>query len=168
MNNSTLRLFVRSIIAEAKKAKKMSSVDGRLKMIDEAGDKAALQAKINKIEEDIQEAKSIMSAIPSEINQYVDKEIIGDLMDDIKNSIVELENKKKELEEQMKGMEKPVKEAKPKKKEEIEEARFPKGTDIGKPGKGFAKIAKSAAKKYGSKEAGQKVAGAILKKVVKK
>lgn len=53
-------------------------------------------------------------------------------------------------------------------KKDIEEARFPKGTDIGKPGKGFEKIAKSAAKKYGSKEAGQKVAGAILKKVVKK
>ena len=50
----------------------------------------------------------------------------------------------------------------------MEEARFEKGEDVGKPGKGFAKIAKSAAKKYGSKEAGQKVAGAILKKVVKK
>ena len=50
----------------------------------------------------------------------------------------------------------------------MEEARFKKGTDIGKPGKGFEKIAKSAAKQYGSKEAGKKVAGAILKKVVKK
>jgi len=49
----------------------------------------------------------------------------------------------------------------------MEEARFKKGTDIGKPGKGFEKIAKSAAKQYGSKEAGKKVAGAILKKVVK-
>ena len=51
---------------------------------------------------------------------------------------------------------------------ELDEARFKKGEDVGKPGKGFAKIAKSAAKKYGSKEAGQKVAGAILKKVVAK
>ena len=57
----------------------------------------------------------------------------------------------------MKGMDKPVK-----------EARFKKGTDIGKPGKGFAKIAKSAAKQYGSEEAGKKVAGAILKKVIEK
>jgi len=48
------------------------------------------------------------------------------------------------------------------------EARFKKGTDIGKPGKGFEKIAKKAAKQYGSEEAGKKVAGAILKKVVKK
>lgn len=39
------------------------------------------------------------------------------------------------------------------------------GKDIGKPGKTFEKIAAKAAEKYGSKEAGQKVAGAILKKM---
>ncbi len=39
------------------------------------------------------------------------------------------------------------------------------GKDIGKPGKNFAKIEKSAAKEYGSKEAGEKVAGAILAKL---
>jgi len=54
------------------------------------------------------------------------------------------------------------------KEEHMDEARFKKGEDVGKPGKEFAKIAKSAAKQYGSKEAGQKVAGAILKKVVAK
>ena len=52
--------------------------------------------------------------------------------------------------------------------EELDEARFKKGEDVGKPGKGFEKIAKSAAKRYGSEEAGKKVAGAILKKVIKK
>lgn len=36
------------------------------------------------------------------------------------------------------------------------------GKDIGKPGKNFAKIVASAGKKYGSKQAGEKVAGAIL------
>lgn len=40
-----------------------------------------------------------------------------------------------------------------------------KGKDIGKPGKQFKKIAKSAGKKYGSKKAGEKVAGAVLKKL---
>ena len=55
-----------------------------------------------------------------------------------------------------------------KKSKELDEARFEKGEDVGKPGKGFAKVAKAAAKQYGSKEAGQKVAGAILKKVVAK
>jgi len=49
----------------------------------------------------------------------------------------------------------------------MDEARFEKGEDVGKPGKGFAKIVKSAAKQYGSKEAGQKVAGAVLKNVLK-
>ena len=55
-----------------------------------------------------------------------------------------------------------------KKEEELEEARFKKGEDVGKPGKGFAKVAKAAEKQYGSKEAGKKVAGAVLKKVVNK
>ena len=39
------------------------------------------------------------------------------------------------------------------------------GKDIGKPGKQFAKIAKSAAERYGSKERGEKVAGAVLAKL---
>ena len=52
--------------------------------------------------------------------------------------------------------------------DELEEARFKKGTDIGKKGKGFEKIEKSAAKRYGSEEAGKKVAGSILKKVLNK
>ena len=61
------------------------------------------------------------------------------------------------------------KKAKPMKEEEqVDEARFKKGEDVGKPGMNFAKIAKSAAAKYGSKEAGQKVAGAVLKKVLAK
>lgn len=39
------------------------------------------------------------------------------------------------------------------------------GKDIGKPGKAFAKIAADASKRYGSKESGEKVAGAILAKL---
>lgn len=42
-----------------------------------------------------------------------------------------------------------------------------KGKDIGKPGKQFKKIAKGAAKKNGSKKAGEKVAGAVLTKLRK-
>jgi hypothetical protein len=41
------------------------------------------------------------------------------------------------------------------------------GKDIGKPGKNFANIAKNAAKHYGSKKAGMRVAGAILAKLRK-
>ena len=39
------------------------------------------------------------------------------------------------------------------------------GKDLGKPGKNFDKIAASAGKEYGSKEAGERVAGSILKKM---
>lgn len=42
------------------------------------------------------------------------------------------------------------------------------GKDIGKKGKNFSKIAKKAGEKYGSKEAGNRVAGAILKKLRRK
>ena len=42
------------------------------------------------------------------------------------------------------------------------------GKDIGKPGKQFSKIATSAGKQYGSKERGEKVAGAVLSKLRKK
>jgi len=39
------------------------------------------------------------------------------------------------------------------------------GTDMGKPGKNFSKIAASAGKEYGSPEAGKRVAGAIFQKM---
>jgi len=39
------------------------------------------------------------------------------------------------------------------------------GKDIGKPGKNFSKIEASAAQRYGSKAAGQRVAGAVLAKL---
>jgi len=41
------------------------------------------------------------------------------------------------------------------------------GKDIDKPGKNFEKITDKAAKEYGSKEAGEKVAGAVLSKLRK-
>jgi hypothetical protein len=50
----------------------------------------------------------------------------------------------------------------------IEEGRFEKGEDIGEPGLNFKKIAKKAAKEYGSEESGKKVAGAILKRILRK
>ena len=42
------------------------------------------------------------------------------------------------------------------------------GGDIGKPGKGFEKVAKKAAAKYGSKEKGEKVAAAAMWKNIKR
>lgn len=56
------------------------------------------------------------------------------------------------------------------KKEDLDEAAYSakaarEGKDIGKPGKNFEKIEKSAAKEYGSEAAGKRVAGAILAKI---
>lgn len=42
-----------------------------------------------------------------------------------------------------------------------------KGKDMGKKGKNFSKIAKKAGKEYGSKEAGDKVAGFVFQKMRK-
>ena len=42
------------------------------------------------------------------------------------------------------------------------------GKNIGKPGKNFDKVADKAAKKYGSKEAGEKVAAAAMWKNAKR
>jgi len=157
MNTTVLRQIIKEAIVD------------RLKMIDEAGDKAAINAKIAKIEEDIKEAHDIKNAIPTNINHYVDPEIISDLMDDMNNSIDELEAKKKELQDQLTSMDKPVKEAKKKpsagmtKKEKSAVAKKAHaGGDIGKKGKGFEKVEKAAEKEYGSKEAGQKVAAAAM------
>jgi len=53
-------------------------------------------------------------------------------------------------------------------KEEVLSAKAGRaGKDLGKPGKSFAMIAAKAGKKYGSKESGAKVAGAILAKIRK-
>jgi len=52
--------------------------------------------------------------------------------------------------------------------ESMYEARFKKGEDVGEKGMNFKKIQKDAAKRYGSEEAGKRVAGSILKKVLKK
>ncbi len=51
------------------------------------------------------------------------------------------------------------------KSQAVKQAR--KGKDMGKPGKNFAKIAKTAGKKYGSVETGKRVAGAIFGKLRK-
>ena len=42
------------------------------------------------------------------------------------------------------------------------------GKDIGKKGRNFSKIAQNAGERYGSAEAGRRVAGAILAKLRKK
>lgn len=52
-------------------------------------------------------------------------------------------------------------------KEKKDNDKMAEGKDEGKPGKNFAKIAKKAGAKYGSKEAGERVAGAVRQKLKK-
>ena len=52
-------------------------------------------------------------------------------------------------------------------KKKVAEDEMDEGKDEGKPGKNFAKIAKSAGEKYGSKAAGERVAGAVRSKLMK-
>jgi DNA repair exonuclease SbcCD ATPase subunit len=114
MNTTTLRQIIKEAITD------------RLKMIDEAGDKAAINAKIAKIEEDIQEAQQIMSAIPENISHYAAPEIVSDLKEDLQNSIDELEAKKQELQDSLTSMDKPVKAEKPAKAKKADKKEEPK------------------------------------------
>ena len=52
-------------------------------------------------------------------------------------------------------------------KDDAKAKQVEEGKDEGKPGKNFAKIAKSAGKEYGSKAAGERVAGAVRNKLAK-
>jgi hypothetical protein len=177
MNQSALRLFVRSIITEAKEAKKAEKKETKLpkssgKLMDLKKELAALE----QYRDEIQVAKFAEKTAETEV-EFANLSKFAKELDKIKAGGVALEAS---IEEQIKVLEDKISAEKNKIKEMIglapekgqekmvDEARFKKGTDIGKPGKGFKKIAKKAAKQYGSEEAGKKVAGAILKKVVKK
>jgi len=182
MNNSALRLFVRSIIAEAKETKdkkepkksikkeeKAPKSDGKL--VDLKKELAALE----QYKDELQAAKFAEKTASTEV-EFADLAHFAKELSALKERGVELEkevdDKIAELKQKISDEKNKIKEmmglTSDKKEKVVDEARFKKGTDIGKPGKGFEKIAKSAAKRYGSEEAGKKVAGAILKKVVKK
>ena len=199
MNQSAIRLFVRSLITEAKEEKAAKLPKSSGKLMDLKKELAALE----QMKEEIQAAKFAEKTAETEVEfanlskfaKELDKIKAGGValeasidakIEELKGKIDTQKNKIKEMigMTPAPGQEKMVDEKKEKKAAgkagkikqgedfgmgigNMEEARFKKGTDIGKPGKGFEKIAKSAAKQYGSKEAGKKVAGAILKKVVK-
>ena len=182
MNQFALRMFVRSILAEAKDKKKepKKTIKKEEKAPKSSGKLVDLKkelAALKQYKDELAAAKFAEKAASTEV-EFADLKKFATELDKIKAGGVKLEQsideKIKELETKISDEKNKIKEmmgltSEKKGKEEIvDEARFKKGTDIGKPGKGFEKIAKSAAKRYGSEEAGKKVAGAILKKVVKK
>jgi len=206
MNNSKLIQLIRE------------SINDYIREIDEAGNVAALEAKMGKTKEaiDLREKKMNMDGLDEAYHDMLDKGKMKELSNEVKALKKSLAKYEKQLDKLKSKSEKSEKVEDTEEKEivdevnidenfpengpqleeialedikinesflymqklagvlsekeyneKLEEARFKKGTDIGKKGKGFAKVAKAAAKEYGSKEAGQKVAGAILKKVVK-
>jgi len=118
LNSNLVKQLIKEAIAD------------RIKMIDEAGDIAALEAKVNKVEEDIKDAMAVKTALTSMegLKYYVSPEIISDMMDDMEVSIKELQTKKKDLEDQKKAMAKntkgPKKSEKKEDKEELEESKL--------------------------------------------
>ena len=202
MNQFALRMFVRSIIAEAKenKAKKeepKKSMKKEEKAPKSSGKLVDLKKELAALEQykdELQAAKFAEKSASTEV-EFADLAKFAKELDAIKSKGIALEkqvdDKIAELKEKINSEKNKIKEMmgltsekkekmvdeekKPKAPSheetdanQVYEARFKKGTDVGEKGKNFAKIEKSAAKKYGSKEAGKKVAGAILKKVVKK
>jgi len=162
------------------------SINEYIKEIDNAGNKAALEAKIAATEGAIEKREKManMEGIDEAYHDMLDKgkmkEIGGEVkalkksLDKLKKQLDKLNSKSEPKAEVIKdepveegdamdGMENAIVP-----EIELEEARFKKGTDIGKKGKGFEKIAKAARKEYGSEEAGKRVAGAVLKKVLNK
>lgn len=154
LNSSLVKQLIKEAIAD------------RIKMIDEAGDIAALEAKIRKVEEDIKDAMAVKASLTSMegLKYYVNPEIIGDMMDDMEASIKELQTKKKDLEDQKKAMDKNAKgPKKSEKKEDKKEVNERKLTTKEKNKK--EKVVKSMKKDFGgSKSDMYAIATSVAKK----
>jgi len=179
MNNFALRMFVRSLINEAKEAKDKEPKKKEAGLPKSSGKLVDLKkelAALKTMKDELMAAKFAEKTASTEV-EFANLAKFAKELDKIKAGGIALEAS---IDEQIKALEDKISAEKNKIKEMmglvpeagqekiVDEARFKKGTDIGKKGKGFEKIEKIAAKKYGSEEAGKKVAGAILKKVVKK
>ena len=200
MTPAALKLFIHSLILEAKDKQKETKQKEETKLPKSSGKLIDLKkelAALKQMKSELEAAKFAEKTASTEV-EFASLSKFAAELDKIKTSGVALEQKMEakiqELEDKVTseknkvremigmapkaGQEKMVDEKKeqlppaPSDEEtaanQVTETRFKKGTDIGKKGKGFEKIEKTAAKQYGSKEAGKKVAGAILKKVIKK
>jgi hypothetical protein len=173
------------------------SINEYIREIDNAGNKAALEAKMTATQEaiDLRKKKMSMEGLDEAYHDMLDKGKVKELSGEVKALEKSLTKLKKQL-DKLNSKSEPKTEVKDEVIDEVDkynpennwndaevddpfnagqtdhqpmdEARFEKGTDIGKKGKGFAKVAKAAGKEYGSEEAGKRVAGAVLKKVLNK
>ena len=91
-----LRLMVKNMIAEA--------VSHRIKAIDEAGDIAANEAKIARVEQESKKAGSVKQLMEKvNLSHYIGEKLYAKVMEEMDKSINEYENARLELEEKMSG-----------------------------------------------------------------
>ncbi len=92
-----LRALVQKMIAEAKTSE-------RIKAIDEAGDIAANEAKISRIEQESKKANSVKQLMEKvNLSHYIGEKLYSKVMEEMDKSINEYEGARLELEEKMSG-----------------------------------------------------------------
>ncbi len=95
--NEKLRALVKKMIAEAKTSE-------RIKAIDEAGDIAANEAKIARIEQEAKKANSVKELLNKvNLSHYIGEKLHAKVMEEMDKSINEYEGARLELEEKMSG-----------------------------------------------------------------
>jgi len=91
-----LRLMVKKMIAEA--------VSHRIAQIDEAGDIAANEAKMARIEQEAKKANSVKGLMEKiNLSHYLGEKLYAKVMEEMDKSIQEYEGARLELEEKMSG-----------------------------------------------------------------
>ncbi len=91
-----LRIMVKNMIAEA--------VSHRIKAIDEAGDIAANEAKIARVEQESKKADSVKKLMEKvNLSHYIGEKLYAKVMEEMDKSINEYESARLELEEKMSG-----------------------------------------------------------------
>lgn len=125
-----LRIMVKQMIAEA--------VSHRIAQIDEAGDIAANEAKMTRIEQEATKAKKVMELMEKvNLSHYLGEKLYAKVMEEMDKSIQEYEGARLELEEKMsggkdvdkkgkkKGAKSDKKDEKPEEKDEVLETEEP-------------------------------------------
>jgi len=186
MNDSALRLFIRSLVMEAKEAQTEKKTESAPKSSGKLMDLKKELAALKQYRDELQVAKFAETSASTEV-EFADLAKFKKELDILKEKGIKLENdieaKIKEITDKIDaeknkikemiglapapGQEKMVDEAKPsagmsKKEKSVVAKKAHAGKDIGKKGKGFEKVEKAAEKEYGSKEAGKKVAAAAM------
>lgn len=117
--NTKLRDLIKKMIAE--------SVSPRIRAIDEAGDTAANEAKITRLDEELKKASKIAEVLEKvNLEHYIGEKLYSKVKEEMAKSIQEYEDAKMQLEEKKSSKEtsmKDVKDDKKKGKEKVLESK---------------------------------------------